>query len=238
MSALGLICQNVPVFIMAKKLHTFVRQIMKKTIFDMNRKQAKEEKEKKKNTEAPEVSNDMEQEEQNQQQEQTNEVDEPEEKKEVPTENPEDEKEVLTRQLENLNDKYLRLIAEYDNFRKRTLREKIELSKSAGEDILLGILPVMDDFDRARTHLESASDVNAVKEGINLIYNKLQEFLNQRGVKEIETTEQEFDSDLHEAVTKIPAPSEEMKGKIIDCVQKGYKLNDRVIRFPKVVVGE
>lgn len=149
-----------------------------------------------------------------------------------------DEIELLKRQLEDLNDKHLRLIAEYDNFRKRTLREKMELSKSAGEGLLLGLLPVIDDFDRARAHLGTASDLDAVKEGIDLIYNKFKEFLKQQGVTEIETEEQEFDSELHEAVTKIPAPSEDKKGKIIDCIQKGYKLNDKVIRYPKVVVGE
>jgi len=149
-----------------------------------------------------------------------------------------DEKELLKRQLEDLNDKHLRLIAEYDNFRKRTLKEKMELSKSAGESILLGLLPVIDDFDRALDHLDSASDLKAVKEGIDLIYNKFKNFLKQQGVSEIETKEQEFDSETHEAITKIPAPSEELKGKIIDCVQKGYKLNDKVIRYPKVVVGE
>ncbi|MDK2841540.1 MAG: molecular chaperone GrpE [Anaerophaga sp.] len=149
-----------------------------------------------------------------------------------------DEIELLKRQLEDLNDKHLRLIAEYDNFRKRTLREKMELSKSAGEGLLLALLPVIDDFDRARAHLGTASDLDAVKEGIDLIYNKFQEFLKQHGVTEIETEEQEFDSEWHEAVTKIPAPSEDKKGKIIDCIQKGYKLNDKVIRYPKVVVGE
>ncbi|WP_010663263.1 nucleotide exchange factor GrpE [Marinilabilia salmonicolor] len=150
----------------------------------------------------------------------------------------EDEQTLLKRQLEDLNDKHLRLIAEYDNFRKRTLKEKMELSKSAGEGILAGILPVIDDFDRARAHLGTASDLDAVKEGIDLIYNKFQEFLKQQGVVEIATENQEFDSETHEAITKIPAPSEDMKGKIIDCVQKGYKLNDKVIRYPKVVVGE
>jgi molecular chaperone GrpE len=149
-----------------------------------------------------------------------------------------DETELLRQQLKELNDKYLRLVAEYDNFRKRTLKEKMELSKSAGESILLGLLPVIDDFDRARAHLGTASDLDAVKEGIDLIYNKFKEFLKQQGVTEIETEEQEFDSELHDAVTKITAPSEDKKGKIIDCIQKGYKLNDKIIRFPKVVVGE
>jgi len=150
----------------------------------------------------------------------------------------EDEKELLKRQLEELNDKHMRLIAEYDNFRKRTLREKMELSKNAGENLLVNLLPVLDDFERARQHIDSAKDLDAVKEGIELIYNKFQEFLKQQGVSEIETVDQEFDSEEHEAVTKIPAPDEDKKGKIVDCVQKGYKLNDKVIRYPKVVVGE
>ncbi len=150
----------------------------------------------------------------------------------------EDEKTLLSKQLNDLSDKHLRLIAEYDNYRKRTLREKIELSKHAGERIILDLLPVVDDFDRALKHLDSAQDLKAVKEGIDLIYNKFNEFLKQQGVTLIEALEVPFDSEIHEAVTKVPAPSEDMKGKIIDCVQKGYKLNDRVIRYPKVVVGE
>ncbi len=144
----------------------------------------------------------------------------------------------LTTKVSDLNDKYLRLTAEYDNYRKRTLKERMELQKSAGESILRGVLPVVDDFDRALSHLTEASDLEAVKEGINLIYNKLQEFLKQNGVKEIEAKEKEFDTDLHEAITNIPAPTEELKGKVIDCVEKGYLLNDKVMRFAKVVVGE
>lgn len=218
----------------------------------MAKKQTAEEKAKKQNTEAtkkqePETSQaeekeqqslEEEQEEQEEQEKEGSETTGEEEHSEDARQDAEDEKELLKRQLEELNEKHLRLIAEYDNFRKRTLREKMELSKNAGESILVNILPVMDDFDRARQHIDSASDIEAVKEGIDLIYNKLHEFLKQQGVTEIETEEQEFDSELHEAVTKIPAPDEEKKGKIIDCVQKGYKLNDKVIRYPKVVVGE
>ncbi|MGQ1945985.1 nucleotide exchange factor GrpE [Geofilum sp. OHC36d9] len=150
----------------------------------------------------------------------------------------ESEVEILERKLAELNDKHVRLIAEYDNYRKRTLKEKMELTRLAGEKIFLNILPVVDDFERAIQHLDTASDLNAVKEGINLIYSKFITFLNQNGVKEVETKEQDFDLDLHEAITKIPAPAEDLKGKIIDCVQKGYMLDDKVIRFPKVVVGE
>ncbi len=144
----------------------------------------------------------------------------------------------LTKKLDDANDKYLRLTAEYDNYRKRTLKERMELTKSAGEGLLKSMLPVVDDFDRALTHLNEASDLNAVKEGIELIYNKFQEYLKQNGVVEIQAKEKEFDTDLHEAITKIPAPSEELKGKVIDCIEKGYMLNDKIMRFAKVVVGE
>jgi molecular chaperone GrpE len=146
--------------------------------------------------------------------------------------------EELKKQLQELNDKYLRLSAEYDNYRKRTLKEKMELTKSAGASVILALLPVIDDFDRALAHLDDAKDLDAVKEGILLIYSKFKEFLAQQGVTEIEATNKDFDTDHHEAITKIPAPSEEMKGKVIDTVEKGYKLNDKVIRFAKVVVGE
>jgi len=146
--------------------------------------------------------------------------------------------EELKKKLEELNDKYLRLSAEYDNYRKRTLKEKMELTKSAGASVILALLPVIDDFDRALAHLDDAKDLDAIKEGILLIYSKFKEFLSQQGVTEIEATNKDFDTDHHEAITKIPAPSEEMKGKVIDTVEKGYMLNDKVIRFAKVVVGE
>ena len=148
------------------------------------------------------------------------------------------ETEQLTRKLEEVNDKYLRLSAEFDNYRRRTLKEKMELTKSAGTSLLLGLLPVADDFDRALDHLDDAKDTEAIKAGIKLIYNKFNEFLGAQGLKEIEAKEKEFDTDLHEAITKIPAPKPAMKGKVIDCVEKGYTLNDKVIRFSKVVVGE
>ncbi|WP_068472108.1 nucleotide exchange factor GrpE [Saccharicrinis aurantiacus] len=152
----------------------------------------------------------------------------------------EEEKKIeeLGLKVSEINDKYLRLSAEYDNYRKRTLKERMELQKSAGEGLLKGMLPVVDDFDRALAHLTEASDLEAVKEGIGLIYNKLQEYLKQNGVTEIEAKEKEFDTDLHEAITNIPAPTEDLKGKVIDCVEKGYMLNDKVMRFAKVVVGE
>ena len=137
-----------------------------------------------------------------------------------------------------MNDKYLRLSAEFDNYRKRTLRERMELTKTAAESVMLSILPVTDDFERAMHSIEQGMDFEATKEGILLIYNKFKEFNKQNGITEIEAIGKSFDTDLHEALTKIPAPSEELKGKIIDVIQKGYYLNDKVIRFAKVVVGE
>lgn len=143
-----------------------------------------------------------------------------------------------TEKLSEMNDKYLRLAAEYDNYRKRTLKEKMDLTKSAGEDILVNILPVMDDFERGLDSIDKAKDIKAVKEGVQLIYNKFSEFLKQRGIKEIEAKEKDFDTDMHEAITKIPAPTEELKGKVVDVIEKGYYLNEKVIRFSKVVIGE
>ena len=140
--------------------------------------------------------------------------------------------------IAELNDKYLRLAAEYDNYRRRTLKEKMELSKTAGEDLLLNILPVMDDFERGLNTIDQAKDIKAVKAGIQLIYNKFGEFLKQRGVKEIKAKEKEFDTDLHEAITKIPAPNAKLKGKVVDVIEKGYYLNEKIIRFSKVVIGE
>ena len=141
-------------------------------------------------------------------------------------------------ELLELKDKHIRLQAEFDNYRKRTLKERMELLKSASESVLNGILPVIDDFDRAIQMLNVSEEENHVKDGVTLIYNKFQEFLKQNGVKEIAAKEQDFDTDLHEAITKIPAPTEELKGKVVDVVQKGYYLNDKVIRCSKVVIGE
>ncbi len=137
-----------------------------------------------------------------------------------------------------ITDRHLRLSAEFDNFRKRTLRERMEMTKTAAESVMLSILPVIDDFERAMYSIEKGMDFEATKEGILLIYNKFKEFNKQNGVSEIEAAGKIFDTDLHEALTKIPAPSEEMKGKIVDVIQKGYYLNNKVIRFAKVVVGE
>lgn len=140
--------------------------------------------------------------------------------------------------IEEQKDKYLRLSAEFDNYRKRTMKEKAELILNGGEKSISSILPVIDDFERAIKTMETAKDVKAVKEGVELIYNKFMAVMAQNGVNVIETKDQPLDTDYHEAIAVIPAPSEEQKGKILDCVQTGYTLNDKVIRHAKVVVGE
>ena len=150
------------------------------------------------------------------------------------------EKELETAQetIEEQKDKYLRLSAEFDNYRKRTMKEKAELILNGGEKSLSSILPVVDDFERAIKTMETSTDVQAVKEGVELIYNKFMATLAQNGVKVIETKDQPLNTDYHEAIAVIPAPSEAQKGKILDCVQTGYTLNDKVLRHAKVVVGE
>ncbi|MBO4974993.1 MAG: nucleotide exchange factor GrpE [Bacteroides sp.] len=148
------------------------------------------------------------------------------------------ELEKANEQIEEQKDKYLRLSAEFDNYRKRTMKEKAELILNGGEKSISSILPILDDFERALKNMETATDVTAVKEGVELIYNKFMSVLGQNGVKVIETKEQPLDTDYHEAIAVIPAPNEALKGKILDCVQTGYILNDKVIRHAKVVVGE
>lgn len=150
----------------------------------------------------------------------------------------EKELEKAQEEIEEQKDKYLRLSAEFDNYRKRTMKEKAELILNGGEKSLSSILPVVDDFERAIKTMETATDVNAVKEGVELIYNKFMAVLAQNGVKVIETKDQPLDTDYHEAIAVIPGPSEAQKGKILDCVQTGYTLNDKVLRHAKVVVGE
>jgi len=135
-------------------------------------------------------------------------------------------------------DKYIRLSAEFDNYRKRTLKEKTELIKMANGELLKDILPIVDDFERGLATIEKTEDLDGLKKGVLLIYNKFTEFIRQNGIKEIEAKEKDFDIDFHEALTKIPAPSEDLKGKVVDVIEKGYILNDRVIRYAKVVVGE
>lgn len=136
-----------------------------------------------------------------------------------------------------LNDKYLRLFAEFDNYKRRTQKERVELLQTAGKDVIVSLLTVLDDFDRANKAAESAVEVGPIKEGVQLVHHKLKNLLAQKGLKEMESINTPFDTDLHEAITKIPAPNEELKGKVIDELEKGYTLNDKVIRFAKVVVG-
>lgn len=150
----------------------------------------------------------------------------------------EHEKVDYAQQIADLKDKYLRLAAEFDNYRKRVLKEKSELILSGGEKVIVSILPVIDDFERALDNIDKAKDLQSAKSGIDLIYHKLIKSLEANGLKEIEATGKDFDTDVHEAVAMIPAPSDEQKGKVVDCVQKGYKLNDKVIRHAKVAVGQ
>jgi molecular chaperone GrpE len=163
----------------------------------------------------------------------------------VKVEHPDKEMEKIQKELQafaersiELQDKYLRLSAEFDNYRKRTLKEKSEMIRTASEDVLKKILPVVDDFERGLNALNIARDLEAVKQGMNHIYERFKEFLQQQGIKEISAMDQEFNTDFHEAVTKIPVTDENMKGKVVDVIEKGYYLHDKVIRYPKVVVGE
>lgn len=150
----------------------------------------------------------------------------------------EKEVEELGYKMSEINDKYMRLSAEFDNYRKRTLKEKAELIKTAGGTVLADILPVVDDFERAMQSMENTDDVSAMKDGVNLIYNKFKDFIKSKGIVEIGALHQEFDTDYHEALTKIPAPDKKLKGKVVDVIQKGYRIEEKVIRYSKVVVGE
>lgn len=149
-----------------------------------------------------------------------------------------DELSELQKKYDELNDSHLRLRAEFDNYRKRTLREKSELIKNGGEGALTHLLPVVDDLQRALDNIHKATDMNAVAEGVDLIYNKFVAYLNSQGVKAIEVIGKPFNLESSEAIATIPAPQPELKGKVLDCVQTGYTLNDKVIRHAKVVVGE
>ena len=144
----------------------------------------------------------------------------------------------LQKELLESQDKYLRIAAEFDNFRKRTLREKTDLIQNAGESLLKDILPVVDDFERGIEQALQSEDMDSVRTGMTLIYNKLNDFLTNHGVKEIKAINEPFDTDWHEAVTNITVAADDMKGKIVDVIQKGYTLNNKVIRYSKVVVGE
>ena len=149
----------------------------------------------------------------------------------------EPEKKVVEENVD-FKDKYIRLSAEFDNYRKRTLKEKMDFLKTASSEILQKLLPVKDNFERALKSMETADDVEALKEGVDLIYNSFSDILKNNGLKEIEALHRDFNVDLHEALTKIPAPSEELKGKVVDVIEKGYILNEKVIRYAKVVIGE
>jgi molecular chaperone GrpE len=135
------------------------------------------------------------------------------------------------------NDKYLRLYAEFDNYKRRTTKERVELLQTAGKEVIVSMLTVLDDFERAAKAMENSTDINAVKEGVALVQTKLKNILGQKGLKEMETKGTPFDADIHEAITSIPAPSDDLKGKVVDELEKGYYLNDKVVRFAKVVVG-
>jgi molecular chaperone GrpE len=147
------------------------------------------------------------------------------------------EVEKLKAEVAGLNDKYVRLYAEFDNFKRRTTKERMELLQTAGKDVIVSMLSVLDDFERAAKAMESATEVKSVKKGIELVHHKLKSLLNQKGLKEMESKGKPFDPEIHESITNIPASSDNLKGKVVDEVEKGYFLNDKLIRFAKVVVG-
>lgn len=161
-----------------------------------------------------------------------------EEEQPAKEETPEDKIAALQAELEKSQKEYLFLMAEFDNYRKRTVKEKAELIKNGGEKAMLGLLPVIDDFERAIDAIDKSSDVGSLKEGVDLIYNKFMKYLESQQVKPMESTGTDFDADIYEAVTTFPAPDESMKGKVIDTVQKGYTINEKVLRHAKVVVGQ
>ena len=144
----------------------------------------------------------------------------------------------LAKENAELKDKYLRLAAEFDNYRKRTIKEKMDMVKSASKDVLINMLPIMDDFERALQSIAQTDEKETLQQGVELIYNKMRTLLMQQGIKEIEAMHEPFNTDFHEAVTKVPASEEQLKGKVLDVVQKGYMLHDSVLRYCKVVVGE
>lgn len=188
----------------------------------------------------PEMENQQENEEQTAKQtEEQNEANEAEAEKELtPEEQLQQKLDEQTLLLAAMQDKYLRSVADFDNFRKRTIQEKAELIKNGGAKVITEILPVLDDFERALKTMENAEDVKSVKEGVDLIFQKFIKTLQQQGVKTIETEGQDFNTDFHEAIALVPAPNDELKGKVLDCVQTGYILNDKVIRHAKVAVAQ
>ena len=160
------------------------------------------------------------------------------EKEDLLTDEKVNDEETLEKKYDELNDSYLRLHAEYDNYRKRTLKEKMEIIKAGGERVLTEMIPLIDDFERALDTVQNADDKVAIIEGLELIYSKFVSFINQHGVKEIEAIGEPFDADKFEAITTIPVQDDSQKNMVVDCIQKGYILNEKVIRFPKVIVGK
>ena len=148
------------------------------------------------------------------------------------------EVETLSTELTELKDKYLRIFAEFDNYKKRNIRERMELMNSASQDVVKSLLPILDDFDRAKLSAEDETTDETISDGVLLVYNKLHSVLKQKGLKGMESNNEVFDPELHEAISELPASDESSKGKIIDTVEKGYYLNDKIIRFAKVVVGK
>ncbi|MBO9572806.1 MAG: nucleotide exchange factor GrpE [Chitinophagaceae bacterium] len=144
----------------------------------------------------------------------------------------------LQQEIAELKDKYLRQVADFDNLRKRAAKERLETIQTAGKDVITSLLTVLDDSERAAKQIESAQDINALKEGLNLVFGKLRSVLQSKGLKPMDSVGKDFNPEFHEAITEIPAPTEELKGKVIDEVEKGYYLNDKIIRFAKVVVGK
>lgn len=142
-------------------------------------------------------------------------------------------------QLQGEKDKFIRLFAEFENYKKRTSKERIDLFKTANQELMTSLLPIIDDFERAMSHMDGSEETKELRAGVDLIYQKFFKTLEQKGLSQIEVNNgDEFDAEIHEAITQIPAPSEDLKGKIIDCVEKGYKLGEKIIRFPKVVIGQ
>jgi molecular chaperone GrpE len=150
----------------------------------------------------------------------------------------ESEVEKLKEELEEMKDKFLRKVAEFDNYKRRNAKEMRDLIQTAGKDVIVDLLDVLDDCDRAQKQMETSNDAKEIKDGVMLVFNKFRNLLQARGLKTMETKNEEFNPDLHEAITEIPAPSEDLKGKVVDEVTKGYYLNDKIIRHAKVVVGK
>jgi molecular chaperone GrpE len=167
----------------------------------------------------------------------TNELPEIDENSTPPDEEQISDEEKFKAEASEWQNKYLRLYAEFDNFKRRTSKERLELLQIAGKDVIVDLLPVLDDFERAQKSIEKATDIEAVKEGVKLVHHKLKNVLTNKGLKEMTAIGAEFDADVHEGITNIPAPSADLKGKVVDELEKGYYLNDKVIRFAKVIIG-